>query len=79
MEMITIYEKRGREEGRQEGRQEAIRELILKLFDKHGLSFELKKTIASFNLAQLERVAEKILDIHTSEDLLVVIDQVKQD
>ena len=75
MEMITIYEKRGREEGR----QEAIRELILKLLDKHALSIDLKKTIAGFNLTQLERVAEKILDIHTSEDLLSVIEQVKQD
>ena len=75
LEMITIYEKRGREEGR----QEAIRELILKLLDKHGLSFEINKTLAGFNLTQLEKVAEKILDIRTSGDLLAVIEQVKQD
>ena len=41
--------------------------------------FEMNKTIASFNLTQLERVAEKILDIRTGEDLLAVIEQVQQD
>ena len=75
MEMVTIYEKRGREEGR----KEVIREMILKLLDKHGLSLEIKKTIEEFNLAQLDIIFEKVLDISTGEDLLAVIETVKQD
>ena len=73
MEWITSYERRGREQG--------IRELVLKLLDKKlgGLSFEIQEAITAFDITQLEKVSEKILDIRTVKDLAAVIIQIEQD
>ena len=81
MELITIYEKRGMEKGLEQGREQGIRGLVLKLLGKQlgDLSSEIRETITTFELSKLEKVAEKILDIHNNKDLLTVIEQVKQD
>ena len=81
LELITIYEKRGMEKGLEQGREQGIRELVLKLLGKQlgDLSPEVQEIITAFELSKLEKVAERILDIRTYEDLLTVIEQVKLD
>ena len=81
LELITNYERRGIEKGLEQGREQGIRELVLKLLSKQlsSLSSEIRETITAFDLSKLEKVAEKILDIHSDKDLLAVIEQVKQD
>ena len=77
LELITNYEKRGIEKGREQG----IRELVLKLLGKQlgDLSSDIRETITAFEISKLEKIAEKLLDIRSSKDLLTVIEQVNQD
>ena len=71
----TFYDpglvEKGRQAGWQEGRQEGTRIILLKLIKKRfgAVSQDIEERIKALELAQLEALAEKILEITTEEEL----------
>jgi len=61
----------GLQEGRQEGRQEGELEVTLRLLRRRcgRLSSDQESRIRSLPLAQLEALAEELLDFHNAADL----------
>ena len=69
--------KEGRIEGRKEGRIDALKNMIIRLARKkfNGIEAATETTILKINNPErLERIVEKILDIHSEEELLRLID-----
>ncbi|MGQ9824746.1 MAG: DUF4351 domain-containing protein [Desulfotomaculales bacterium] len=71
----TFYDPGLVEKGRQEGRQEGSRLILLKQIKKRfgTVSRDIEEKINALELAQLESLAEKILEVTTEEELQRVI------
>ncbi|MBE3588799.1 MAG: DUF4351 domain-containing protein [Thermoanaerobacteraceae bacterium] len=70
-EGIQLGRQEGIQLGRQEGRQEGIILILLKQIKKRlgAVPQDIEERINSLELAQLEALAEKILEITTEEEL----------
>ena len=76
MEESVTYQaivRRGREEGREEGRVQATRELLRRLGEKRfgPPPAAVQAALAAItDVAQLERLSERLLDVESWEELL---------
>ena|SRR5438046_6634488 len=71
MELITEWERQGREQGRQEGRQEEAFSIVQRvLTSRFGtLPQPIRKQIKALNLQDIEALADALLDFHSLADL----------
>lgn len=67
MELMTSWERKGRQEGRQEGRLDNIKRQLHVLIGK--LSSSQQRKLDCLEEAQLTKLAEALLDFSTTEDL----------
>jgi len=63
----------GKQEGRQEGRQESHQELVLRLLRRRlgTLDPDPEARIQQLSVADLEALADALLDFHTADELRV--------
>jgi hypothetical protein len=71
MQIVTSWMEEGIQQGRQQGRQEEATSLVLRLLNRrfHGISSQLQERIQNLSTAQLEDLAEALLDFTTVADL----------
>jgi predicted transposase YdaD len=71
MELMTSWERKGRQEGREEGRQEGQLDLLLRQLKRRFgvLNSGAMKQINGFHTKELEQLAEALLDFTTVRDL----------
>ena len=75
--ILTSWHKQGIEEGRKEGKIDALKNMIIRLARKkfNGIEAATETAILKINNPErLESIIEKILDIHSEEELLRLID-----
>ena len=74
--ILTSWHKQGIEEGRKEGKIDALKNMIIRLARKkfNGIEAATETTILKINNPErLESIVENILDIHSEEELLRLI------
>jgi len=64
--------KLGLEQGREEGREEGERQLLLRMMDKRfgPVTASVKKRILALSVPKIERIALRLLDARSLDDLL---------
>lgn len=71
MELMTSWERKGREEGRQEGRQEGKEELVVRQLQRRlgSVSPENRERLNHLSSEQLNELGEALIDFKTAADL----------
>ncbi|WP_017318951.1 DUF4351 domain-containing protein [Mastigocladopsis repens] len=71
MQIVTSWMEEGIQQGRQEGRQQEAATLVLRLLNRRfsGVSSQLQERIQNLSTAELEDLAEALLDFNTVADL----------
>jgi len=71
MELTTSWKEEGIKEGRQEGRQEEGQQIVLRQLCRrwNNLTPQMKNNIRQLPVAQLEQLAEALLDFSSATDL----------
>ena len=71
MEIVTDWERRGREQGREQGRQQEARAMVLRLLNRRvgDLTPQLQEVIQQLSTPQLEELGEALLDFSAMVDL----------
>jgi predicted transposase YdaD len=77
MELTTSWKEEGRAEGREEGRHEATLDLVLRQLARRlgTLALPLEDRTRSLRQADLEALAEDLLDFRGPEDLAGWLDR----
>ncbi len=71
MEVLTYWEKKGREEGREEGLQRGKEQLVIRQMQRRiGLiSSETEKRLEALTSEQLDDLGEALLEFTSAQDL----------
>jgi heme oxygenase len=71
MELMTSWERKGREEGKQEGRQEGKEELVVRLIHRRfgDVSSQVMERLNHLSSEQLNELGVALFDFQTPADL----------
>ncbi len=81
MEIVTSWMERGieqgREQGLEQGREQGITEVVERLLNRRfgSLSPSLQESVRQLSVAQLEELAEALLDFEDESDLEAWLNQ----
>ena len=77
MEIVTSWMERGIEQGREQGREQGITEVVERLLNRRfgSLSPSLQESVRQLSVAQLEELAEALLDFEDESDLEVWLNE----
>ena len=77
MEIVTSWMERGIEQGREQGREQGITEVVERLLNRRfgSLSPSLQEAVRQLSVAQLEELAEALLDFEDESDLEVWLNE----